>query len=823
MKSSGSGFKQPVSDQSFVTGTAGDFDQDGRSVDDVVHALALNGVLQRVENAGLPRRVVVELAKRVKTEEGLGFNQALKEVEHGVEIALGVITWGTHGTFTTEEANVVLAEVAERTASANFDSAVRTLDDALAEIDNLEAKQQEAAHRNHVLFLEAAIKQHTLRRDAVGVVSRIERLVALDHTSDPLTSLRARYNEYLAEGQDKGVNFLLRIAAECARRLIEISGQKERGAALVDLGNALSTLGQRENGVRHLLEAVESYRGALKELTRDRAPLHWAIVQNNLGVVLCTLGEREIGTERLVEAVEACREALKERTREHLPRQWAITQNNLGNALSKIAERERGTEHLLEAVEAYRNALEELAGSPIDRAMTQNNLGNVLSALGERENGTEHLLESVEVYREALKERTRERVPLDWAMTQNNLGNALCVLGQRENSTERLVEAVEVCREALKERTRERAPLYWATTQNNLGTALYALGLRNNNTELLLEAVDVFREALKERTRERVPFDWAMTQNNLGIALWTLGRRGNSSEHLLGAVEAYRESLKERTRERVPLNWARIQHNLGIALSALGRGDSGIGRLHQAIEAYHEALKELTREHTPAEWSNVRSDLVDTQNILNERLGFSHSTPLSFKEPSQRQNFEPVSYVTDYTDPVSGVVTTPDQGQEPPEAQDLSEDDLSTRAAFHAFADEAFERGLSIERFRKAIERELAATKQKAAHETTDRARGEARPEATPSADTSVLMVTREMLGNSVPPSLQTDGRQKYEFAPELFDDPQVIKTEESIANRMKYKIRSKKPIAADERARGNLAKAFLGQLRTRQQQPKNG
>ena len=39
--------------------------------------------------------------------------------------------------------------------------------------------------------------------------------------------------------------------------MIAITTHEERGAALVILGNALCMLGQRENGVRRLLEAVE--------------------------------------------------------------------------------------------------------------------------------------------------------------------------------------------------------------------------------------------------------------------------------------------------------------------------------------------------------------------------------------------------------------------------------------------------------------------------------------------------------------------------------------------------------------------------------------
>jgi hypothetical protein len=49
------------------------------------------------------------------------------------------------------------------------------------------------------------------------------------------------------------------------------------------------------------------------------------VTQNNLGTALETLGERESGTETLEKAVEAYREALKERTRERVPLNWAMT------------------------------------------------------------------------------------------------------------------------------------------------------------------------------------------------------------------------------------------------------------------------------------------------------------------------------------------------------------------------------------------------------------------------------------------------------------------------------------------------------------------
>jgi tetratricopeptide (TPR) repeat protein len=216
----------------------------------------------------------------------------------------------------------------------------------------------------------------------------------------------------------------------------------------VSLGNALFRLGERESGTARLEEAVAAYREALnrealKELSGEHV-LQWAATQNNLGNALQRLGERESGTARLEEAVAVYREALKENTRERAPVAWAATQLNLGNVLSRLGERESGTARLEEAVAAFREALQEFPRTrvPLQWAATQNNLGNALQRLGERESGTARLEEAVRAFREALQELTRERVPLDWAMTQMNLGNVLLRLGERESGTARLEEAV---------------------------------------------------------------------------------------------------------------------------------------------------------------------------------------------------------------------------------------------------------------------------------------------------------------------------------------------------------------------------------------------
>jgi tetratricopeptide (TPR) repeat protein len=107
--------------------------------------------------------------------------------------------------------------------------------------------------------------------------------------------------------------------------------------------------------------AIVAYHAALQERTRDKAPLGWAMTQNNLGVALEHLGERKSGTADLDAAVAAYRAALQELTRDQMPLGWAATQNNLGWALERLGERESGTADLKAAVAAWDDCLAVVA------------------------------------------------------------------------------------------------------------------------------------------------------------------------------------------------------------------------------------------------------------------------------------------------------------------------------------------------------------------------------------------------------------------------------------------------------------------------------
>jgi tetratricopeptide (TPR) repeat protein len=563
----------------------------------VVALLEKRSIGARAEQAGLERQAMLRIARRVKPDELLDFDQAVVEVEHAVEIALDAIARGERRGNLETFVEDILSRLATTTRAGEFDRGSRTVDDALRDLDRQEAEHQAAICRSRVALLEAGIEQDTLRHDAVGVARRIESQVALAHPGDHpawTPAFRQRWDRLYEEGRDKGINFSLEIAAALVQRMLDATHDAgERGAAGNLLGNTLATLGMRESGIGRLEQAVNAYRAALQENRRERVPLDWALTQNNLGNALAILGERESGTTRLEQAVDAYRAALEERAREHVPLDWAITQNNLGIALQTLGERESGTAQLEQAVDAYRAVLLEYTRErvPLDWAMTQNNLGNVLLTLGERESGTTRLEQAADAYRAAQEEYTRERVPLHWAKTQNNLGIALHALGERESSTARLEQAVDAFHSALEERMRERMPLHWAQTQNNLGNALRALGERESSTARLEQAVEALHSALEERTRERVPLNWATTQNNLGAAFAKLGERESGAARLEQAVAAYRAALQERTRERAPLDWAYSQHGLADTLALLASRAHDSGQMAVALKAMRDATE----------------------------------------------------------------------------------------------------------------------------------------------------------------------------------------------------------------------------------------
>ena len=276
----------------------------------VVDELVRQGVVRRAEDAGIETPVIASLAARLKPTQKLDFAEAVVEVSHAVDLAMKVVAEGSSGS-SDQLVDEVLKRIAERTKANDPAGATREAEEGFARWQKQETERRASAAATGVTLLEAALKTDLLRFDATAAAKRVEKIASLQHEDDPkalFEALRARRHQFYAEGRDKGVNFSLEVAIAIARREVALAhGPDETGVAQNDLGNALATLGERESGTGKLEEAVAAYREALKELTRERAPLDWARTQNNLGNALRALGQRESGTGKLEEAVAAYR------------------------------------------------------------------------------------------------------------------------------------------------------------------------------------------------------------------------------------------------------------------------------------------------------------------------------------------------------------------------------------------------------------------------------------------------------------------------------------------------------------------------------------
>ena len=213
-----------------------------RAADDELVAALTLGLRQSAELAGLQRSTIVKLARRLNDDERLDFDQAVKELEHAVETALEVIRSGERGSNDDEFVTRVLARVAELIRRDDLDGGAAEVDIALADLDA-------GYRRSKVTLLEEGIRVDTLRRDAAAVARRIEEIIGVEHPGDHLgeriawrPEFRERFDAFMTEGDEKGLNFSLSVAIALARRMLDSArGADERGTALNLLGNALWT------------------------------------------------------------------------------------------------------------------------------------------------------------------------------------------------------------------------------------------------------------------------------------------------------------------------------------------------------------------------------------------------------------------------------------------------------------------------------------------------------------------------------------------------------------------------------------------------------
>lgn len=164
----------------------------GNSADEIAAKVvaSVRGEIASAAQANMERETIFRLARGIRPEV-IGFEQAVKELENAIGIALDVIAKGERSTNQEAFVEDVLKRLAETTKRGDFDSGAKAVDDALAELDRRDAERRDAFGRSRETLLEAGVEQDLLRRDPASVARRIEAIAAMDATDgDPAWSQR---------------------------------------------------------------------------------------------------------------------------------------------------------------------------------------------------------------------------------------------------------------------------------------------------------------------------------------------------------------------------------------------------------------------------------------------------------------------------------------------------------------------------------------------------------------------------------------------------------------------------------------------------------
>lgn len=386
----------------------------------------------RLKAAGVSEEAIFEQAQKILSEV-TGLDQAWKEI-------IGFVERQTQlNAKASQNSNISDLDraVAELSREGKYRQASKTIEDALEQIEGEKLR-----------LLDSGAEVALLERDTAKAAALLVRKADLDAggaaQSDHILAIKeSRCN---ADGTD-GSNLDWSLAADIGRlalsRARTIPERRRAGSAL---GISLGVLGAREDGTKHLEQAVSVLTDNLDISGRDRFPMEWANTQVNLGIAHKNLGEREQGTTHKELAIQCFKAALKVFTRQQNPTEWAMVQMNLGNAYKNLGRLEAQSTNLTKAVEAYLRALEVITREQSERdwLMTQMNLANARRHLGNREPGTNQLTLAKDTLTFVIAAISYEENPILWAKANASLANVEKNFFDKNGSLSHLNRATEL-------------------------------------------------------------------------------------------------------------------------------------------------------------------------------------------------------------------------------------------------------------------------------------------------------------------------------------------------------------------------------------------
>jgi tetratricopeptide (TPR) repeat protein len=542
------------------------------------------------------RQLIIELAGRYKPDEAGDFDQAMRTLEKAVLKALEIVNDGDKKSDPDSFVNFVLADVADKTRAGEFDLSASVISGSVTELHKRLKQQESEYKRQTIVLLETGFKIDILRHDAVGAARQALKIAEINHPGDRpawTTTFAEKYGELAGDGpfrssltgfvpdeSDSG-SFPLGIAVEMAR-LMRASAQtnSESGIACHKLGCALSSLGERQPRADYTALALKAFREAERHFRKSHDRSWWFTAQTCVGNALTRLGESEQGTQQLEAALKAYDIALNRCGPDEEPLTRAKILYNKTGALLMLYARQGDRNQLLKAEKASNYTLDVYTREQHkwDWAQAQQTHGNVLNFRGVAEKNGDFLHKGIEAACLAASFFDRLSHPIRWGVIMGNLSLYYWQLSEltpifSEERTIYLKKAVVVSNEGLRECTRLRVPRFWAMGKTNLGIALSALAVFGNSTKAqqqrrLRAAISAFDKALSAHVHEPNPLDQAKIKTNRGIALLRLATREARLDLLEQAASELQDVLRvfEGNSEQYAmiskkaLDWAR--HNI---------------------------------------------------------------------------------------------------------------------------------------------------------------------------------------------------------------------------------------------------------------------
>jgi CHAT domain-containing protein len=352
-----------------------------------------------------------------------------------------------------------------------------------------------------------------------------------------------------------------------------------RARALINLGNFLSAVGQKQEALAPTEEAVRILRQV--EGSQPEARRFLAIAFNNLGKFLGDLGRRQEALAPGEEAVKITRELAKTNP-DFLPG-LALSLNNLGNRYSELGRRQEALAPTEEAVKIRRELAKTNPAFQGDLASSLTNLGVRYRNLGRRQEALAPTEEAVKIYRELAKTNPASLGVL--AIALNNLGDFYSKLGRRQEALVLTEEAAKINRELAKTNPAFLGDL--ARSLINLGIRYSELGRRQEALAPTEEAVKIYRELAK--TNPAFQGHLASSLTGLGNRYSNLGRRQEALAPTEEAVKIHRELAK--TNSAVLGDLAMALNNLGVHYNELGRRQEALAPTEEAVKITRELAK----------------------------------------------------------------------------------------------------------------------------------------------------------------------------------------------------------------------------------------